>query len=87
MIDLPTGTATFVFTDVARSTELVKKLQESYAQALAAHRALLRAAFAERGGVEVDTQGDAFFVAFGRASDAVEGAAAAQRELAEHAWP
>jgi class 3 adenylate cyclase len=87
MIGLPTGTVTFVFTDVARSTELVKRLQESYVQALAAHRALLRAAFAERGGIEVDTQGDAFFVAFGRASDAVEGAAAAQRGLARHAWP
>jgi class 3 adenylate cyclase len=85
MIGLPTGTVTFVFTDVARSTELVKRLQESYAQALAVHRALLRAAFAERGGIEVDTQGDASFVAFGRASDAVESAAAAQRELARHA--
>ena len=87
MIDRPTGTVTFVFTDVARSTELAKKLQDSYAQVLAAHRALLRSAFAERGGVEIDTQGDALFVAFGRASDAVEGAAAAQRELAKHAWP
>jgi class 3 adenylate cyclase len=87
MIDLPSGTVTFVFTDVAQSTELVKKLQESYIEALAAHGALLRAAFAEHGGVEVDTQGDAFFVAFGRASDAVEGAAAAQRELAKQASP
>lgn len=87
MTDLPSGTVTFVFTDVARSTELVKRLQASYIDVLAAHRALLRAALAERGGVEVDTQGDAFFVAFGRASDAVEGAAAAQRDLAKHAWP
>ena len=87
MIDRPTGTVTFVFTDVARSTELAKKLQESYVQALIAHQALLRSAFAERGGVEIDTQGDALFVAFGRASDAVEGAAGAQRELAKHAWP
>jgi len=87
MIELPAGTVTFVFSDVARSTELVKKLQESYVRALAAHRALLRAAFAECRGVEVDAQGDGFFVAFGRASDAVEGAVAAQRELAKHAWP
>ena len=87
MIELPSGTVTLLFTDVAQSTELVKRLQEHYGDALAAHRALVRAAFADHGGIEVDTQGDAFFVAFGRASDAVRAAAEAQCALAKHDWP
>jgi class 3 adenylate cyclase len=87
MVELPDGTVTLLFTDVARSTELVKKLQESYEHELAIHRGLLRSVFAEHGGVVVDTQGDAFFVAFDRARLAVEAAAAAQRALGNHAWP
>ena len=87
MADLPEGTVTFLFTDVDRSTELVKRLQERYGTVLAKHRALLRAAFAEHGGAEIDTQGDAFFVAFTRARDAIAAAIAAQRALAEHPWP
>lgn len=87
MTELPGGTVTLLFTDVARSTELVKRLQEHYVDTLAAHRALLRTAFAEHGGVEVDTQGDAFFVVFRRTGDAVKAAADAQRALAKHAWP
>ena len=87
MADLPDGTVTFLFTDVDRSTELVKRLQERYGPVLAEHRALLRAAFAEHGGAEVDTQGDAFFVAFSDARDAVAAAIAAQRALADHPWP
>ena len=87
MVKLPDGTVTLLFTDVARSTELVKKLQDSYEHELAIHRGLLRSVFAEYGGVEVDTQGDAFFVAFDRARLAVEAAAAAQRELVNHDWP
>src|SRR5207244_2867416 len=51
--ELPTGTVTLLFTDIDRSTELVRRLQERYGQALAVHRALLRAAFAEHGGAEV----------------------------------
>jgi class 3 adenylate cyclase len=85
--DLPEGTVTFLFTDVDRSTELVKRLQERYGAVLAKHRALLRAAFVEHGGAEIDTQGDAFFVAFTRARDAIAAAIAAQRALAEHRWP
>ena len=73
MAEYPGGTVTFLFTDVDYSTELVKRLQEGYGSVLAEHRALLRTAFAEHGGTEVDTQGDAFFVAFGRAGDAVSG--------------
>jgi class 3 adenylate cyclase len=87
MAKLPSGTVTLLFTDVDRSTELVKKLQERYGAVLAKHRDLLRAEFANHGGTEVDTQGDAFFVAFGHARDAVEAAVAAQRALADYPWP
>ena len=70
--DLPSGTVTFLFTDVEGSTKLLHELgAEHYAQALAEHRRILREAFATRGGVEVDTQGDAFFVAFPTAPGAL----------------
>jgi predicted ATPase/class 3 adenylate cyclase len=82
MAELPTGTVTFLFTDIEGSTKLLHELGDGYADALDAHRVVLRKAFADRGGAEVDTQGDAFFVAFTRASDAVAAAANAQRELA-----
>src|SRR5689334_6864195 len=82
-VNLPTGTVTFLFTDVEGSTRLLHELgAEAYARALDEHRRLLRDAFAAHGGVEVDTQGDAFFVAFPTAAGAVDAAAAAQRELA-----
>jgi class 3 adenylate cyclase len=87
MAELPGGTVTFLFTDVECSTELVKRLQERYAEVLAAHYDLLRGVFAAHGGVEIGTQGDALFVAFSRARDAVEGAVAAQRALGEYGWP
>jgi predicted ATPase len=70
--DLPSGTVTFLFTDVEGSTELLHELgTDDYAQALAEHRRLLREAFERHGGVEVDTQGDAFFVAFPTAPGAL----------------
>jgi predicted ATPase/class 3 adenylate cyclase len=81
MRDLPTGTVTFLFTDIEGSTKLLEELDDAYADALAAHRKVLRKAFADHGGAEVDTQGDAFFVAFARASDAVAAAAGGQRAL------
>jgi YVTN family beta-propeller protein len=88
MAELPSGTVSFLFTDVEGSTRLLKQLrQERYGQLLQEHRGILRAAFAAHGGQEVDTQGDAFFYAFRRAADAARGAADAQRGLAEHAWP
>jgi class 3 adenylate cyclase len=62
MPDLPAGTLTLLFSDVDGSTGLVKRLQERYGAALEQHRRLLRAAFAEHGGTEVDTQGDSFLV-------------------------
>jgi predicted ATPase/class 3 adenylate cyclase len=79
---LPTGTVTFLFTDVEGSTRLLQEHRDGYADLLAEHRAILRAVFARHDGVEVDTQGDAFFVAFTRPSAAVAAAAAAQEELA-----
>ncbi len=84
---LPTGTVSLLCTDVEGSTRLLNALGERYAEALAEHRRLLRAAFGEHRGCEVDTQGDAFFYAFPRAQDAVAGAVAAQRALASHVWP
>ena len=68
---LPTGTVTFLFTDVEGSTQLLHELGDAYAGVLAEHRRVLREAFARHGGVEVDTQGDAFFVAFETATDAL----------------
>src|SRR5438105_2696417 len=87
MTELPSGTVTFVFTDIEGSTALLKRLGDRYAGVLDEHRRLLRAAFEAAGGREVDTEGDAFFVAFPRAADAVTAAAAAQRSLAEQPWP
>jgi predicted ATPase len=81
MPELPAGTVTFVFSDIEGSTRLLRELGEGYAGALDAHRALLRDAFRSRGGVEVDTQGDAFFSAFADAREAVAAATAAQRAL------
>ena len=74
---------TFLFTDVEGSTRLLHELgADGYAEALAEHRRLVRAAFAAHGGVEVDTQGDAFFVAFPTAPGAAAAARAAQEALA-----
>jgi class 3 adenylate cyclase/streptogramin lyase len=81
------ATATFLFTDIEGSTDLLKALRGVYAKLLADHHSLLREAFDAYGGREVDNQGDSFFVAFTRAKDAVLAAAAAQRALAEQAWP
>jgi predicted ATPase/class 3 adenylate cyclase len=81
--DLPTGTVTFVFTDIEGSTKLLHELgADAYADALTKHRRVLRDAFARHGGVEVDTQGDAFFFAFPTAPGAVAAAEELTRELA-----
>ncbi len=82
MAELPTGTVTFLFTDVEGSTRLLHELGDCYADVLADHRRALRGAFARHGGVEVDTQGDALFVAFAKASDAVAAALAGREALA-----
>ncbi len=81
--DLPRGTVTFLFTDIEGSTRLLDALgAEAYADALAEHRRALREAFARHGGVEVDTQGDAFFYAFPTAPGALRAAAEGQEALA-----
>ena len=84
---LPTGTVTFVFTDVEGSTALLLGLGERYAQVVADHRRLVRNAVAEYGGYEVDCRGDEFFLAFGNAHDAVETAIAIQETHGAHEWP
>jgi class 3 adenylate cyclase/DNA-binding CsgD family transcriptional regulator len=84
---LPTGTVTVLFTDIEGSTQLLKKLRDRYGGVLADHHRLLRDAFAAHGGYEMGTAGDAFFVAFPRARDAVEAAVDAQRALVGHIWP
>jgi predicted ATPase len=82
MSDLPSGAVTLLFTDIEGSTQLLQTLGDrGYAEALAEHRRLLRKAFADHGGVEVDTQGDAFFVAFPTALDAVAAARQATDDL------
>ncbi len=85
---LPSGTVTFLFTDIEGSTRLLNSLgQHRYDEVLAAHHKLLSAAFAAHDGRVVDTQGDGFFVAFRTAADGVAAAVDAQRDLAAHAWP
>jgi class 3 adenylate cyclase len=75
---------TLLFTDIEGSTRLLEELGEGYADAAAAHRRVLRATFERHGGVEVDTQGDAFFAAFPSARAAVAAAAEVQLELTEN---
>ncbi len=85
--DLPEGTVTFLFTDIEDSTQLLNRLREDYTRLLVDQRRILREIFAEWQGHEVDTQGDSFFVAFGRATQAVNAAVAAQKKLNQHSWP
>ena len=84
---LPTGTVTFLFTDIEGSTALLEDLGPRYGDVLAGHRALLREVWAAHGGVEVDAEGDAFLVAFTGARAAAAAAEEAQRRLAAEAWP
>ena len=85
---LPTGTITFLFSDIEDSTRLVHKLDpRSYRELLEQHHRLLRAAFTAHGGVERGTQGDSFLVIFRDAASAVAAAVAAQRSLAAATWP
>ena len=85
--EIPSGTVTFLFTDIEGSTRLLEQLREQYALVLESQRQILRTAFARWNGHEIDTQGDSFFVVFPRAIDALCCAVEAQKGLAEHAWP
>lgn len=88
MPTLPSGTVTFVFSDIEGSTALLKRVGDArYAELLALHRRLVRDGFAERGGQEIDTQGDAFFYSFPRARDAVAAAVDVQRAHEAVTWP
>src|SRR3954463_735010 len=88
MAQLPSGTVTFVFSDIEGSTNLLKKLGDAgYAEALATHRRLMRETFAAHDGQEIDTQGDAFFYSFVRAREAVAAAVDVQRAHAAQSWP
>ena len=81
--ELPTGTVTFLFTDVEGSTRLIEELgEEGYVGVLAEHRRALREAFGAQGGVEVDAQGDAFLYAFADAAAALAAAVQGQQALA-----
>ena len=88
MSELPTGTVTFLFTDVEGSTRLLRALgSDRYADVLATHNELLRAEFAVEGGLETHHQGDSFVVVFRSAGAAVRAAIASQRALAGRVWP
>jgi class 3 adenylate cyclase len=88
MPDLPTGTVTFVFSDLEGSTRLLKQLGDAgYAEMLAMHRAIVREVFAAHDGSEIDTQGDAFFYSFSRARGAVAAAVEVQRRHEGQEWP
>ena len=87
MSALPSGTVTFLFTDIEGSTELLRTLGDAYTELLRQERSILREALTYAEGREIDTQGDAFFFSFPRARDAVAGAVTAQRALGEHEWP
>jgi hypothetical protein len=79
---LPTGTVSFLFTDIEGSTRLLQELGDRYAAVRDQHAAIVRQAIDEGGGVEVSTEGDSFFAAFGSPVGAVRAAVAAQRGLA-----
>ncbi|HET9899594.1 MAG TPA: adenylate/guanylate cyclase domain-containing protein, partial [Actinomycetes bacterium] len=84
---LPTGTITFLRSDVEGSMRLVQELGSRFDEVNAQHQALVRSACAEYGGQEVRTEGDAFFVVFCDAHDAVRAAVAIQKSIAVQAWP
>ena len=88
MPNLPSGTVTFLFSDIEGSTALLKELgDEQYAELLRTHRRIVRETFGLYHGQEIDTQGDAFFYSFHRAREAVAAAVTVQRQHAEEAWP
>ena len=85
---LPTGTVTFLFTDIEASTRLLQEVGDrAYAAVRDEHAAIVRRALDEGGGVEIGTEGDSFFAVFPSPAGAIRAAAAAQRGLAAHDWP
>jgi predicted ATPase/class 3 adenylate cyclase len=84
---LPQGTVTLLFTDIEGSTKLLQRHGDQYGLLLSTHRDLMRDAFSNHGGREFGTQGDAVFVAFAGAAEAIAGAVAAQQALRQQKWP
>ena len=84
---LPTGTVTFLFSDIEGSTRLVHSLGDRYGELLEDHHRIMRGAIASSGGTELGTEGDSFFAVFPTAAQAIEATVAAHRALAEHTWP
>jgi predicted ATPase/class 3 adenylate cyclase len=84
---LPTGTVTFLFTDIEGSTRLLQTLGDRYGDLLDEHCRIMRTAIGDANGIEVGTEGDSFFAVFPSAADAVTATIAAQRQLATHDWP
>ena len=87
MTDLPTGTVTFLFTDIEGSTRLAQELNDAWPPLLERHREIARAAWTAHQGVEIGTEGDSFFVVFTSAPQAIAAAVEAQRGLAAEPWP
>ena len=87
MPELPSGAVTFLFSDIEGSTRLLKAQRERYPKILAEHRQIVRDAIERHNGHEIDTQGDAFFMVFAHAKQAVMCALAVDRDLAAHSWP
>jgi predicted ATPase/class 3 adenylate cyclase len=85
--ELPSGIVTFLFTDVEGSTRLMQRLGPAFDAVLEDHRRLLRRAFVDHDGAELQTHGDGFFVAFSSADDAIAAAVDGQRALGGHSWP
>ncbi|HJV04499.1 MAG TPA: tetratricopeptide repeat protein [Actinomycetota bacterium] len=86
-VQLPTGTVTFLFTDIEGSTLLLRELGDRYAEVLEDHAEIVRGALEPEGGVEIGTEGDSFFAAFASPAAAVRAVIEAQRALAAHDWP
>jgi class 3 adenylate cyclase len=84
---LPSGNVTFLFTDVEGSTQLFRTLGDRFVDVIEDHRQIIRGVVTSRQGVEVKTEGDGFFIAFGDAAQAAGACVDAQRRLAEHKWP
>ncbi len=87
MTELPTGTVTFLFSDIEGSTRLLQAAPAEWPALLERHRVLMRDAIATHGGTEVGTEGDSFFVAFPSTGGALGASIQAQRALASETWP
>ena len=86
MTDLPTGTITFLFTDIEGSTRMLSELADDFQSVLERHQVVLRDAVSRHGGIEVSTEGDSFFCVFETAGDGLAAAVDIQRDLAAEDW-